>query len=110
MNLLTLNSKKIELSNANQNTYLISMLYLLPYTYSGHQTCPSASIGCSTTCLNFAGRGKTNLVQNARQRKTDLLFNDRNKFLELLQEDILKFSKKCKNLGKKPVIICFNYA
>lgn len=104
MNLLTLSSSKIDISNKNKVEWQSCILYLLPHKMSGKQVCPSSSHGCRSTCLNWTGRGRTNLVQNARLRKTNLFFDDRSKFTEMLYDDVVKFEKKCQKLGKKPAI------
>ena len=45
-------------------------LHLAPHTLSGYNVCPHASKGCAEACLNTAGRGRMNMVQDARIKKT----------------------------------------
>ena len=57
--------------------FLTGVLYLAPADLSGRNVCPMASKGCKAACLNTAGRGAFNNVQEARKRKTDWYFADR---------------------------------
>lgn len=59
-------------------------LSLAPNTVSGFQTCPKASVGCSTECLFYSGRGRMQRTQDARIKRTRLFFEHREKFLRLL--------------------------
>ena len=69
MNLLTLSNAKTV--KGEKQGFLTGILYLKPYTSGGHKNvCPSATLGCISGCLNSAGRGRFDLVQNGRQRKT----------------------------------------
>jgi hypothetical protein len=86
------------------NTYI---LHLAPASLSGYNTCPKATAGCISACLNTAGRGgmfkkgeTTNVIQQARIRKTKMFFEQRTLFMMYLVADIelaIKQSKK-KNL------------
>ena len=59
-------------------------LTLAPNTVSGYQVCAKASVGCSTECLFYSGRGGMVKTQDARVRRTRLFFEHREKFLRLL--------------------------
>ncbi len=90
------------------NTYI---MHLAPYTLSGHNTCPKATVGCATACLNTAGRGgmfkkgeNTNNIQKARIRKTQLFYNNRDEFMSLLVKDILLAIKQSAKVDLVPVI------
>ena len=90
--------------------YLSFILHLAPSDVSGHNTCPKATVGCKTACLNTAGRGgmfkrgeSTNTIQRARIRKTRYFFNDRVSFFNDLTQDITKGIAMAKKLGLKPV-------
>jgi hypothetical protein len=86
------------------NTFI---LHLAPADLSGYNTCPKATAGCKSACLNTAGRGgmfkkgeSTNVIQQARIRKTKMFFEQRTLFMMYLVADIelaIKQSKK-KNL------------
>lgn len=108
MNLLTTGNPKILKGHAHG--YLTSILHLAPSTLSGHNTCIKATIGCTASCLNTAGRGgivkageTTNIIQQARIRKTKLLFSNRDYFMGLLAEDIIKTIKHAEKNNLVPV-------
>ena len=90
--------------------YLSFILHLAPATLSGHNTCPKATPGCISACLNTAGRGgmfrkgeNTNMIQKARIRKTLSFFADREQFMADLVKDIRKGIKMATKLGLTPV-------
>ena len=109
MNLLSVgNPKTLKGMKQGYNTYI---MHLAPSTLSGHNTCPKATEGCKSACLNTAGRGGmfkkgefTNNIQKARIRKTQLFYNNRDEFMSLLVKDILLAIKQSKRLGLTPVI------
>ena len=93
MKLLSTGNPKI-LKGLSQgfNTYI---LHLAPADVSGYNTCPKATAGCKSACLNTAGRGgmfkkgeTTNVIQEARIRKTKMFFENRDQFMQLLVKDI----------------------
>jgi hypothetical protein len=90
--------------------YLSFILHLAPADLSGHNTCPKATAGCKSACLNTAGRGgmfkkgeNTNMIQKARIRKTKYFYEDRAGFMLDLAYDIQKGIKMAEKLGLKPV-------
>jgi hypothetical protein len=90
--------------------YLSFILHLAPADLSGHNTCPKATAGCKSACLNTAGRGgmfkkgeTTNMIQKARIRKTKYFYEDRAGFMLDLAYDIQKGIKMAEKLGLKPV-------
>jgi hypothetical protein len=90
--------------------YLSFILHLAPADLSGHNTCPKATAGCKSACLNTAGRGgmfrkgeTTNAIQKARIRKTRYFYEDRAGFMLDLAYDIQKGIKMAEKLGLKPV-------
>jgi hypothetical protein len=90
--------------------YLSFILHLAPADLSGHNTCPKATAGCKSACLNTAGRGgmfkkgeTTNAIQKARIRKTKYFYEDRAGFMLDLAYDIQKGIKMAEKLGLKPV-------
>jgi hypothetical protein len=109
MNLLSVgNPKTLKGMKQGYNTYI---LHLAPASLSGHNTCPKATEGCKTACLNTAGRGgmfkrgeNTNTIQKARIRKTQLFYNDRDQFMALLVKDINLAIKQSAKAGLIPVI------
>jgi hypothetical protein len=91
--------------------YLSFILHLAPADLSGHNTCPKATAGCKSACLNTAGRGgmfkrgeNTNTIQKARIRKTKYFYEDRAGFMLDLAYDIQKAVAFAKKQGLTPVI------
>ena len=90
--------------------YLSFILHLAPADLSGRNTCPKATAGCKSACLNTAGRGgmfkkgeNTNMIQKARIRKTQYFFESRDYFMADLYADIQKGIKMATKLGLTPV-------
>jgi hypothetical protein len=105
--LSTGNPKVLKGIKQGYNTYI---LHLAPATLSGHNTCPKATEGCKSACLNTAGRGGmfkkgefTNMIQEARIRKTKLFYDNRQEFMRLLVKDIELAIKQSAKLGLIPV-------
>ena len=104
MNLLSVgNPKTLKGMKQGYNTYI---LHLAPASLSGHNTCPKATEGCKSACLNTAGRGgmfkkgeNTNNIQKARIRKTQLFFDNRDEFMSLLVKDINLAIKQSARMG-----------
>jgi hypothetical protein len=108
MKLLSIGNPKI-LKGMKQG-YMTYILHLAPADVSGYNTCPKATVGCKTACLNTAGRGgmfkkgeTTNVIQQARIRKTKMFFEDRENFLAILKDDIRKAIKQATKKGLIPV-------
>jgi len=109
MNLLsTGNPKILKGLKSGYNTYI---LHLAPADLSGYNTCPKATSGCKSACLNTAGRGgmfkkgeTTNAIQKARIRKTKMFYEQRQDFMLALKKDIELAIKQSKRLGLIPVI------
>jgi hypothetical protein len=108
MKLLSIGNPKI-LKGMKQG-YMTYILHLAPADVSGYNTCPKATAGCKTACLNTAGRGgmfkkgeTTNMIQQARIRKTKFFFEDRENFLATLKDDIRKAIKQAEKKGLIPV-------
>ena len=90
--------------------YLSFILHLAPADLSGHNTCPKATVGCTSACLNTAGRGgmfkrgeSTNVIQKARIRKTQYFFANRDAFMVDLANDIRKAIQFAARKGLTPV-------
>jgi hypothetical protein len=105
--LSTGNPKIIKGMKQGYNTYI---LHLAPANLSGHETCPKRTAGCTSACLNTAGRGgmfkkgeTTNTIQKARIRKTQLFFSNRDEFFHQLINDIELAIKQSARLGLTPV-------
>lgn len=86
------NAKTIK---GQQYGYMTGVLYLAPYNLSGYNTCAMADVAkCHEPCLNTAGRGAFNSVQQARLRKTKLFFEDRAAFFAELIPSIRSLIRK----------------
>ena len=79
-------------------------LHLAPFNLSGKNVCSSATVGCSTACLNTAGRGIMHTVQDARIKKTRRFFEDRIGFLRQLFKEI---KSAVKSSARKELKSCF---
>lgn len=88
----------------NKLGYLTGVLYLSPYNLSGHQVCAKASAGCAAACLNTAGRGVYNNVQQSRINKTQRFFNNRKGFIAKLVSDIEALIRKAGRENMIPVV------
>ena len=108
MNLLTVGNPKV-LKGITQG-YMTYILHLAPANLSGYETCPKRTAGCTSACLNTAGRGGmfkkgefTNVIQKARIRKTKMFFEDRITFMNLLVKDIELAIKQSAKKNLTPV-------
>ncbi len=107
MKLLTMGfaTPKIAKSDKAGLGYLSAIQYLKPEKSSGlGNLCPQASKGCAAACLNTAGRGQMNSVQQARQRRTAFYFNDRDSYKIQLVSEVVAFIKRCEKRGQRPAI------
>tara|TARA_R110002073_G_scaffold72157_5_gene176545 strand:+ start:459 stop:1154 length:696 start_codon:yes stop_codon:yes gene_type:complete len=86
--------------------YLTAILYMAPADLvDGINVCPMAIMaGCRHGCLNTAGRGIFDNVQNARIRKTVLYRDNRELFMEYLRQDLSKHETYCLKKGIIPVV------
>ena len=68
--------------------YITKGIHLAPANLSGYETCRWRSKGCTMSCLNTAGRGQMNSVQDSRIAKTKLFFEQKFDFLAKLSKEI----------------------
>ena len=80
--------------SAKSGLYLPFIMHLAPVKLSGYQVCSKATKGCAAACLNTAGLGTFDKVQQARIRRTKLFFEDRTLFVSLLRKEIEKGLRK----------------
>ncbi len=99
MKLLSLSNPKI-VKNQKYN-YLTGILHLAPFNISGYQVCKNASEGCAKACLNTAGRGHMDNVQQARIRRTKMFFTQKEQFFQHLIKDINSLIRKAEREGMK---------
>ena len=79
--------------------YMTAILYLAPQRTSGYNVCAMASAGCMASCLNTAGRGQMNSVQQGSINKTKWYFLERESFLNQLIKEINNHIINCKKKG-----------
>lgn len=92
---------KLRKSNKKSVEYFTAGLSLAHYNTSGFNVCPSASKGCASACLFYAGYGAYENVQRARIAKTIAFMTQREKFISLLRKDLERFERKANKLNKK---------
>jgi len=100
--LLTYNNPKIV--KGGKEGYLSAILHLAPHTLSGYNVCPFASPGCSSACLNTAGRGRMNQTQTARINKTLFFMEEREEFMGRLIKEITLHIKRAEKKGLTPCL------
>lgn len=82
--------------------YLTAIQYLAPFNLSGHQVCPMAEAAqCHVPCLNTAGRGRFNAVQQARLARTKLLFDDPEAYFAQAIKELIAAKRKADRMGFK---------
>lgn len=107
--LLNVNANAKTIKNTKLN-YLTGILYLAPSNLASTpqlkiNVCPMAELAqCKNPCLNTAGHGALNTVQQARVRKTQQFFNDRQAFMQQLTNDIERLVKQAEKKGLKPLV------
>lgn len=104
----------MKLLNVNENTktiknnkfgILTGILYLAPANVSTYEVCESRSIGCTKSCLFYAGHATIfKKINSARIRKTKMFFEHRNEFFSLLNQDIEALERKAIKLGMIPAV------
>ncbi len=95
---------KINKSDKSGKGFKTAILHLSPHKLSGKNFCANASPGCIDGCLNVAGHGRFDSVQNARLNKSHFFIKDRLGFLEQLHKEISAFVKHCEKRNLKPAI------
>jgi hypothetical protein len=85
--------------------YRTGIMYLAPADVSGViNVCPSASVGCKAMCLNTAGRGQMDMVQQIRLARTLFLKSNRTEFEKQLETEVVKLIASAKRAGMIPAI------
>jgi hypothetical protein len=107
--LLTIGNPKT--AKGEGHGYLTAIMHLSPASVSGRNTCPHATDGCRTACLNTAGRGGIgldadglNAIQAARIRRTRYFHRDRAGFLRELTDAIARHERSALRHGLKPAV------
>ena len=83
--------------------YITKGIHLAPANLSGYEVCRWRSKGCTMACLNTAGRGQMNSVQDSRIAKTKLFFEQRFDFLAKLSKEITSSIKSASKKGMQAV-------
>ena len=78
-------------------------IHFAPANLSGFEVCPDRSKGCTSSCLNTAGRGRMQGTQDARIAKTILFFKQKQAFLDKLTKEIASKIKSAKKKGMEAV-------
>ena len=76
--------------------YITKGLHFAPADKSGHEVCRWRSKGCTKACLDTAGRGQMDMIQDARIAKTKLFFEKQFDFLAKLTKEIASTIKSAK--------------
>lgn len=85
--------------------YLTGVMYLAPFNLSGVNVCPMAEKAkCHVPCLNTAGRGAFNNVQESRIKKTKMFMTERSKFFDQLYKEIEALERKAKREDLIPTV------
>jgi hypothetical protein len=96
--------------NAQFSQYESYILHLSPanigFQFLGRKgtLCPMASEGCMAACLNTAGRGRFNSIQESRLRKTLYFILFKDLFMSHLEKEISKLEAKAIKNGKRLVV------
>ena len=68
--------------------YITKGIHLAPANLAGYEVCQWRSKGCTMSCLNTAGRGQMNTIQESRIAKTKLFFEQKIDFFAKLSKEI----------------------
>jgi len=99
MKLLSKNNSK--LLKGEKLGWLTLGLSLAPFTMSGKNLCPHASVGCAAACLFSAGMGRFPNVKAGRIAKAQFFNTNQTAFLVQLEKEIAAGVKKAMKLGQK---------
>lgn len=85
--------------------YRTGIMYLAPADASQViNVCPSASLGCKAMCLNTAGRGQMDMVQQVRLARTLFLKENPVAFAKRLEIEVAKLIASAIRAGMTPAI------
>jgi len=84
--------------------FLTGIMYLAPAKLSGIDICPGRSLGCTSSCLFTAGRGRFYSITRARVIKTLAFHFDRPRFVATIKKSIRSVIVKATNKKMTPVI------
>lgn len=106
MKLLSVGKDSPKASKGNKLGYMTGVLYLAPSDLSGvMDVCPMAEIaGCKKACLNTAGFGSFDRVQQARINRTRSFFENGEGFINEVVNDIQHLIKKADREKMVPTV------
>lgn len=85
--------------------YRTGIMYLMPADQSGViNVCPRASEGCKAMCLNTAGRGQMDMVQQVRLSRTIFLKTSPRDFAVQLRNEVDRLIKSARRAKMIPAI------
>lgn len=88
--LLTSGKNNVKLAKSYGYSYLVYNLSLMPWKYSGFQTCPNGQ-DCHFDCIGHkTGNNVFRTTQIAKIKRTQAFFKIRDEFMQVLQEDLDK--------------------
>lgn len=99
--LLTSGNQKI--LKGEKMGYITKGIHLAPANLAGYEVCQWRSKGCTASCLNTAGRGQMNSVQQSRVAKTKLFFEQKKDFMIKLCREIASTIKSANKKEMKAV-------
>ena len=102
-NLLTINQDP-KTSKGTKEGYITAIMYLAPASLSGRNVCSFSTSGCRAVCLNMAGRGQFNYIQQSRLNRTRFFLNDRTAFLNNLVLRVSNFVAYAEKKNLIPVV------
>ena len=83
--------------------YITKGIHFAPASLSGFEVCRWRSKGCTASCLNTAGRGQMNSIQQSRIAKTKLFFDKQLDFLAKLSKELSSSIKTATKKGMQSV-------
>ena len=103
-NILSINADAKTVKGKNIGI-ITAILYLKSYITDGVNLCPMAAIAkCHHPCLESAGRGRFQNVQDARLAKTRRFIHDRENFMLDLEYSIRALIRKAEREGLTPLV------
>jgi len=102
-NILTINQDP-KTSKGTSKGYITAIIYMAPASLSGRNVCSFSTSGCRAVCLNMAGRGQFNYIQQSRLNRTRYFITDKINFLNNLVLRISNFITYANKKGLTPVI------
>ena len=84
--------------------FLTGIQYFAPASLSGRNVCPQATDACKASCLNLAGRGRFQKIQQSRIAKTHRFYENREGYFTQLHKAILALVRKANRMNLTPAV------